>query len=382
METQYNSICKRMALFFLIIVGMIASTSIYAQPALGTTSFATASTLSLSTSAPCSGGRSAVNSGYQFTLFSAANCAMSNVAAGGTSDGHITMITTPTVTGIWQEGRIASSDGSEFKLNNFIFAALTTPFLGKTISVTGYRNGLPVAGATATSALINATGVGNTFTLDVSSNNNFENIDEFRLVPSAPGDAQGTLAILSITIAAAPLPIELISFKGKRITDETIVLDWQTASETNNKGFEIQQSTDAKDFVTAAYVEGKGNSSRLSSYELKLSNSEPVHYRLKQVDFDGKVSYSQIIYLQSVSSEIKISPNPIKDKIVLTGDAKCDYHLYLSDILGNTIVSYSGNLSQLENLLNASIAGLSAGIYLLKAENGDEWQVLRVIKAD
>lgn len=381
METHYYSIQKRVVLFFSIVAAMIDSTSTYAQPAIGTTSFASATTISMLTSAPCTAGRSAVNSGYQFTLFSGSNCAMSNVAAGGTSDGHITMITTPTITGIWQEGRIASSDGSRFQLTNFVFSALTTPFLTKTLAITGYANGLPVSGATATSPFINATGVANTFTVDVSGNNNFGNIDEFRIVPSAPSDAQGTLAIMSITIAA-PLPVELISFEGKRTTAENIVLDWQTISETNNKGFEIQQSADARNFTTVAYIDGKGNSSSLNSYQVALSNSDAVHYRLKQVDFDGQISYSRIIYLPGVSSEIKISPNPVKDKIVLTGDSKNTYHIYLSDILGNSVANYSGNLTQVENALNVSITKLNAGIYLLKAENNGEWQVLRFIKTD
>lgn len=381
MKIVVHSIHQRMILFFSIVAAMIEVSSVYAQPALGTTSFATGTSTTMLASAACTAGRSATNSGYQFTLFSGSNCAMSNVAAGGSSDGHIALITTPTITGIWQEGRIGSSDGSEFQLSNFIFSALTTPFLAKTLAITGYLNGSPVAGATATSPVISATGVANTFTVDVSANTSFGNIDEFRIIPSAPADAQGTLAIMSITIAA-PLPVELISFEGKRTTAETIVLDWQTTAETNNQGFEIQQSTDAENFVTVSYVAGKGNSSSLNSYQLTLSNSEAIHYRLKQVDFDGKTSYSRIIYLEGVSSEMRLSPNPVKEKIVLTGDAKSNYRVYLSDILGNHLAGYSGNLLQVENALNTSIGKLNAGIYLLKAENNGVWQVLRFIKAD
>lgn len=366
--------------FFFFFLGMGNFLNVQAQPALGTTSFATASTIVLAASAPCTAGQSGTSAGYQFTLFSAVNCALNN-ATGAGSDGHINLISTPTTTGIWQEGRIASNTGSEFQLDNFVFSVLTTPFVGKTITVTGYRDGVAVPGATAVSSVIAATGLTNTVTVDVSADADFDNIDEFRLTPSG-SDAQGTMNIQSITISGAVLPIDLIAFGCRRTTDKTIVLDWQTASEDNNKGFEVQQSMNAENFTTIAYVEGKGNSTTLNNYQLFISNPNAAHYRLKQIDFDGKFSYSKIIYQEGSNGKIAIFPNPVKDRIELIGDEENIYQVCLSDIIGNPVENYSGTLLQITDGINASMLRLPAGLYVLKFIREEELQVHCFIKAD
>jgi hypothetical protein len=92
-----------------------------------------------------------------------------------------------------------------------------------------------------------------------------------------------------------PVPVELIDFSAKQ-SDESITLDWRTASEENNAGFEIQRKTEASDWISIGYVDGKGTTSQVQSYQ--YIDRKPIpgqnYYRLKQMDFDGQFEFSPI----------------------------------------------------------------------------------------
>ncbi len=110
------------------------------------------------------------------------------------------------------------------------------------------------------------------------------------------------------------VPVELISFTH-RIENGKIILDWVTATELNNMGFEIQRSNDNNIFVTIGFVEGSGISTTNKHYNFTDEGiSGTVYYRLKQVDFDGSYNYSQVIEVNGVTiSTIQLEqnyPNP------------------------------------------------------------------------
>lgn len=93
-----------------------------------------------------------------------------------------------------------------------------------------------------------------------------------------------------------PLPIELLSFNC-RGTGEYVIIDWSTASETNNDYFTIERSNDAIYFVNVSIVRGAGNSTSIKTYNIKdLSPSKGInYYRLRQTDYDGKTEVSAIV---------------------------------------------------------------------------------------
>jgi len=99
----------------------------------------------------------------------------------------------------------------------------------------------------------------------------------------------------------APLPVELTSFTAMA-TSDGVLLQWSTASETNNHGFEIERSDDGVEFITAAFVEGSGTSTESRDYvytdEVEYKGGEILYYRLKQVDFDGRIEYSDIVEVE------------------------------------------------------------------------------------
>jgi len=78
----------------------------------------------------------------------------------------------------------------------------------------------------------------------------------------------------------------MVSFTANAV-DDKIQLSWVTATEKNNRGFEIQRSIDEQSFVTIGYVEGKGTTTERQSYSyVDNATGKQLFYRLKQIDFD------------------------------------------------------------------------------------------------
>ena len=134
----------------------------------------------------------------------------------------------------------------------------------------------------------------------------------------------GDWDLSNVTLSVA-LPIELIDFWGKSNGRQTEIF-WRTASETNNAGFELQRSTNGFDFQTITWIKGQGSTTQLTDYtyqdKIALENSEVIYYRLKQVDLDGKLNYSDVISLSINSKQSKLNqigliyPNPVQDQLV------------------------------------------------------------------
>jgi hypothetical protein len=109
-------------------------------------------------------------------------------------------------------------------------------------------------------------------------------------------------------------PVELLDFDAQKI-DKTVELNWQTASERNNAGFDLERSGNAGDWEPIGYVEGHGNSNELQQYS--YLDKEPVsgynYYRLKQIDLDGEYEYSSICYVLftgNTTAGLNVYPNP------------------------------------------------------------------------
>ena len=112
-----------------------------------------------------------------------------------------------------------------------------------------------------------------------------------------------------------PVPVELTSFIG--VNDNGFVrLNWTTATEKNNAGFEVQRSTDREKFENIGYVNGFGTTAQPQHYTFvdKDITSNKYYYRLRQVDYDGTISYSPTIEVDNltpVSFEVYSNyPNP------------------------------------------------------------------------
>ena len=217
---------------------------------------------------------------------------------------------------------VKTYDNSPFDLQSFKFKYLTkvinTTSFG-TITVTGYSNGIAVPGASASvNGVAQATAASYAYaTFDLSSNSNFNNIDQFIINASNPVNAARLSAIdLDVLNIAAPttLPLSLSAFTGN-IKEKTSVLNWTTAQEQQTKNFEIEYSKDGIAFTGIGKVSAAGNSNAERLYTFIHNNpaTENNFYRLKMNDMDGKFTHSNVINLRltSTNKDMYVYPNPV-----------------------------------------------------------------------
>lgn len=96
-----------------------------------------------------------------------------------------------------------------------------------------------------------------------------------------------------------PIPVELISFTAL-IENNSVVLNWSTATELNNQGFHIERKSELKDFETIGFIKGNGTTNEIMNYSFvdKNISSGNYFYRLKQIDLDGSFKYSNEINIK------------------------------------------------------------------------------------
>lgn len=195
-------------------------------------------------------------------------------------------------------------------------------------------------------------------------------------LPVTPIRRSGFTNFSDITLISPSviLPVELISFQALA-QENSALLTWETVWERANDYFEVQKSTDGKNFFGIGRVQGKGTSQNKNVYQ--LIDNEPFkginYYRLKQVDLDGKVNYSKIISLYFSGGEeiFNIFPNPSTDldiSILLSAKAGNRLHIKVIDAAGRNIFAenqvYTGDKISLKS--NKHIA---KGIYLVVVQN-------------
>ncbi len=193
--------------------------------------------------------------------------------------------------------------------------------------------------------------------------------------------------VVRVTVTSI-LPVELVKFEAVNKHEDVLLL-WQTATETNNQGFEIQRSTDGSTWSNIAYVNGHGTTLEAQSYT--FTDERPMtgmnYYRLKQVDFDGGFDYSHVVSvdlrsLQDLGS-LGLYPNPAKGSVTLSvrSDFVGDASLVIFDLLGNQVGNQILSLEGGAFNTNFEISDLPAGVYLVDVTAGNEkWQEWLVMK--
>jgi hypothetical protein len=191
--------------------------------------------------------------------------------------------------------------------------------------------------------------------------------------------------------AGATLPVSMLSFNAVKKQDD-VVLNWSTASEINNEGFTVQRSKGKGQWEDLGFVKGHGTTNTVSRYAYidhigVMLNGAEAYYRLRQKDFDGKTSYSQVV---SVSAEnapkasIALHPNPFVESITLTIQSKerSTLHITVRDVFGKTVAEKTMAADKGNTTLTLDqLAHLANGIYFLQVEQQGEVQNFKVTKA-
>ena len=197
------------------------------------------------------------------------------------------------------------------------------------------------------------------------------NIYQFTGVSGIANNLRFTLG--TINSSETPLPIELINFTVSSLNSKHAQLDWQTASESNNDYFTIERSQNGMDWESLKTINGTGNSLILLNYS--AIDYDPYtgisYYRLKQTDFDGQFSFSNIRSVKIdnlVNVPIKIYPNPTDYQITITGNAieletVNVYNIFGKNVTKSVIIKINNNQKTVLDL-----SELSSGVYFIKTK--------------
>jgi len=202
------------------------------------------------------------------------------------------------------------------------------------------------------------------------------------------------------TFNNGPLPVELTSFTAS-VLESKVILNWQTATEVNNYGFEVERTSPrpspqgeggeaGRGWEKIGFVQGHGNSNSVKEYlfvDGNVSNGK-VSYRLKQIDNDGKYEYSKEIEVDLITpNEFSLSqnyPNPfnpsttIKFGLPKTSNVK----LELFNILGEkieTLIDKEMEAGYHNYQLSIVNYQLTSGVYFYKIEAGSFSSVKKLL---
>ncbi|MES2381055.1 MAG: T9SS type A sorting domain-containing protein [Bacteroidota bacterium] len=195
--------------------------------------------------------------------------------------------------------------------------------------------------------------------------------------PNVGGSDDGlSIDDYSFTVAGT-LPVKWNNFTAYNNNNNT-TLNWSTASEINNNYFEVERSLDAKNYTTIGKVKGNGNTNIISNYQFidNTQVSTTVYYRLKQVDFDGKFTYSDIVKVSNDNQlDVVVGPNPFSNEIKVTSNQNISA-IEVIDVTGK--VCFSSN----PNSLNYSfkLDNMNNGVYFIRVNNGEQTISKRIIK--
>ncbi|HMQ75190.1 MAG TPA: right-handed parallel beta-helix repeat-containing protein [Flavobacteriales bacterium] len=183
---------------------------------------------------------------------------------------------------------------------------------------------------------------------------------------------------LYITIMGAPLPVELLTFTGHRINEREVRLDWSTATEHNNAGFEVWRMIEGEDdFTEVGWVDGEGDSQQRTDYIHVDANAtgRQSYYKLRQVDHDGQQVWTAVVPVAGAQAgaQLVAYPNPATDHVRVEG-ATGEARMALFDAAGRMVRGWSP-APRIDGL-----AGLHRGCYTLVVERAPGARsVLRVM---
>lgn len=183
-----------------------------------------------------------------------------------------------------------------------------------------------------------------------------------------------------------PIPVEMTSFTAA-VVSNTVELKWQTATETNNRGFEIYKSVSGSPFSKIGFVAGNGTTTEAKSYSFvdrDVRAGENYGYRIKQIDFDGTFEYSKVVNVNGITpTEFSLDqnyPNPFNPStnISYSVPVKSEVTLEVYNLIGQKIMTLvQGSVEAGKHFVQMNGSSMASGIYLLKinavGENGSQF---------
>jgi photosystem II stability/assembly factor-like uncharacterized protein len=206
------------------------------------------------------------------------------------------------------------------------------------------------------------------------------------------GWAVGSQGTILYTSNGGVIPVELTAFTAST-SNSKVTLNWTTATETNNSGFEIQRKLDNSDWERICFVEGYGTTTEPKEYsyvdDISSITASSFAYRLKQIDFDGSYEYSEVLYLDNFTpSDFALHqnfPNPFNPVTIIRYSIplKSQVEIVIYNTLGEKVkqlVSEEKEAGSYSVEFNASSLPSGNYFYRLQADSFIETKKLVLMK--
>ena len=198
---------------------------------------------------------------------------------------------------------------------------------------------------------------GGGFPIGITSTVNFTTFSRFSLANGLGG--------------TNPLPINLLSLTAT-CNSRNVLIKWVTASETNNNYFTIEKSYDGNVFIPISTVDGAGTTTQTTLYSLTDENAfdkgNILYYRLKQTDYDGKSSTSEVVAVQcsqNVIDYFRVGTSASEIIVYFSGNEGTNYNISLFDNLGRIVSNNVLNLTAPNIEFPINISSFPQGTYNL-----------------
>ncbi len=189
-----------------------------------------------------------------------------------------------------------------------------------------------------------------------------------------------------VTFIQPVVPVELTSFTAV-VLNNKVELRWNTETENNNSGFEIQRSKDNSSFAKIGFIPGHGTTTSTHEYSFIDANAiGHVYYRIKQLDLNGTFKYSKVVEA-AVSKPVSFSlnqnyPNPFNPTTTISYSIPENSFvtIKLYDVLGNEVASLvKSQMEAGEHSINFNASNLSSGIYYYQLTAGKNISTKKLI---
>jgi trimeric autotransporter adhesin len=280
-----------------------------------------------------------------------------------------------------------------FTLNNQQMGSITTGTTAPAISV--YVTDPDNAAATATIRIMY--GIAGSGLLPVAIDSavgvNVFNYTDYNLADNAQAYYYAEISMSGGYVITSPawytktsvLPVTMLAFNAALNNAGQVVLSWSTTNEVNNHHFSIEHSRDGVAFYHIDSLAGK-NGTGINHYTTTDHNpfTGLNYYRLRQVDVDGRYTYSnvEVVKLDDVSNRTILLPNPAKDYTIATISVAENQRatILITDATGRTVQSFSKQLQKGNNDVRIDLGGLSNGTYYLVVRTGGNVTVNRLMR--
>ena len=186
-----------------------------------------------------------------------------------------------------------------------------------------------------------------------------------------------------------PLPVTMVSFTASLLQDKKVKLDWSTSMEINCSKYKIERSFDGNIFNNVANVSGSGTTSLFHSYsftdDVFSATGSIVYYRIQQLDFDGKGSYSKVlpIKFKNENRQVIISPNPFSNYLNINIEWNKN-EIIVAKVIntqGGEVVSKNIQMSKGLNYISIDeLSKLPSGNYFIQFISGTERFTQKITK--